>query len=117
MKRILIAILVLASILIFASCEISDDIQNNEYRTPNSDCNHNYVLRSKTDPGCESEGVEIRYCTICSDVVRGVSPAIGHDYESCEISPTCESDGSEYVKCKNCGDIVETAVLSKLSHE
>ncbi|MBE6547685.1 MAG: hypothetical protein E7667_02240 [Ruminococcaceae bacterium] len=80
---------------------------------------HQYTSwQTDTHPTCQEDGTFIRNCTICGQIDKMSTPALGHSYDDgVEISsPTCTERGYTEHTCKLCGN-VKSVVTSKASHE
>ncbi len=67
--------------------------------------------------GCEEDGKQTRYCTICREEESRAIEATGHSFgEWYEItSPSCTANGGEERKCANCG-LIESRGVDALAH-
>lgn len=72
-----------------------------------------------TDPTCEENGLEIKYCTNCWDWIeeREVS-ALGHDYGDFVIDnePTCTTAGSKSQHCSRCDSKANVTEIPAKGH-
>ena len=89
--------------------------------------NHTWVLASRTEPTCKSDGVEWYRCSNSGKIdphgnriacvnKKVTLPATGeHNYELKSDTSTCSKDGVQTFKCKSCGD-TKTSPVSKTGH-
>ena len=89
--------------------------------------NHTWVLASRTEPTCRSDGSEWYCCSNSGKIdphgnrvacvnKKVTLPATGeHNYELISDTSTCSKDGVQTFKCKTCGD-TKTSPVSKTGH-
>ncbi len=60
-----------------------------------------------TEPTCDEDGEQVRYCEICYEEESEAIPALGHTLVKTEEVPaTCDTDGvKEYWTCEVCGKL------------
>ena len=81
------------------------------------ECDHDYVGKVTTEPGCETEGVKTFTCSKCGDSYTESIPAKGHDYKSVVTKPGCETEGYTTYTCANCGDSYTADKTAALGHD
>ena len=73
-----------------------------------------------TEPGCETDGIETRTCTLCGITeTQPGDPALGHDWDYAPGAtlPTCIADGHGSRECDRCGEIEDDVDFPMLGHD
>ena len=64
-----------------------------------------------TEPTCDEDGEQARFCQICGEEETEAIPALGHSLKAvAEVPATCKEDGTKaYYACETCGKLFSDA--------
>ena len=106
-------------------------------RTESAEQAHNWRV-ARVEPGCESDGEEIKICSACGMEIRQTLPQTGHQYAGAAMlmrrdngpvsvdgkligmvikAPTCTLSGSGTLVCLHCQNAAQSVTIPPLGHE
>ena len=115
-KRIIGAILMVASLVGLASCSLGFVVPT----TTTMDLFHVHSYKETViEPTCEEEGYTLFKCDCGEEYTGKKTEALGHLIEiDPAVSKTCTTDGlTEGSHCKRCGKVLKAREVVKASHE
>ena len=69
---------------------------------------------------CTSDGLDVKYCSICGETYEEVIPALGHEIViQAAVKPTCENEGyTEGSYCSRCSEVLKyQTVIDPTGHK
>ncbi|MCQ2911234.1 MAG: hypothetical protein MJ244_03510 [Clostridia bacterium] len=83
--------------------------------------NHNYAVDASKSKAatCQEDGVEVKVCSNCGDIVTTNLPKVNHNFTNLvgRVEPWCEREGYKLYKCEWCSQTERRDTVSPTGHK